>query len=588
MHEVVRLTGLYPAVSGRCQYCAVLDFRSFPPILLHLGRLCSGVLATCAGGMGQAARAASEQRLNELARSAFLVQRSCRVFLAQSEVSRRRKAIVTLQAMFRGCERRWEVAAALQLRYCPSRENTHATKAGNNKKWTSHLSSTANVLRVGVLTRRNAPMDKDCATGCGSANRAAFLWETGSYTCADDSAKYRDSPSAHGGSTNGDHSDESINKDGAVFELCAIAGYSTANDSRETRDHRPRRSDADESWKMSDISQKSHPAPSMQQWITPAVAPEAALTQALRCSILVVSSPSFNSASACRLLSRLGLPINNTQAPISSDHSPITAEKQDAGTTLYGQKHGNWCHTEPVATRNGLLDGASVHETLETQGENITHLLVHGASPLGDTGLSVLSSAMRSVDTLSRLTTLVIGGHGCRVGTRGITALGKALSSPNCPRLRCLSLSNCCLGRQRYNSKITPAAAAAAHEAWDVFFRHLQRMPLLSLSLENCGLGNADIQCAANAIQIFPAGRLRCLRLGGNRVGATGLRILLRALTSKRMRLPALWVRRQHPPIIEHDARGVICRAFKEGLLAEVRGTGDTQYRGCKRYNSCL
>ena len=193
---------------------------------------------------------------------------------------------------------------------------------------------------------------------------------------------------------------------------------------------------------------------------------------------------------------------------------------------------------------------------------------------------------------LPRLATLVIGGRGCRVGPRGVKALATALSSATCaPRLRTLSFDNCCLGQHslhRRGNSSTPRSVAssrlatnaptakivraAAHTAWDCLFRHLQRMTaLLSLSLQNCGLDDSDMRPVSIAVQILPAGRLRCLRLSGNSISAKGLQILLRALTSRKIRLPALWMRRQRPALAEDEAREVVTEAFSEGLFAEVR-----------------
>lgn len=120
----------------------------------------------------------------------------------------------------------------------------------------------------------------------------------------------------------------------------------------------------------------------------------------------------------------------------------------------------------------------------------------------------------------------------------------------------------------------TPAhkTAAAAHAAWDCFFRHLQRLPSLStLSLQDCGLEDRDVRSLSIALQILPSGRLWCLRLGGNCVGESGLRMLVTALTSRRMRLPALWLTGQRPPLAESGARKILEKAFRDdGLFAEV------------------
>lgn len=179
------------------------------------------------------------------------------------------------------------------------------------------------------------------------------------------------------------------------------------------------------------------------------------------------------------------------------------------------------------------------------------------------------------------------------VGARGVNDLSTALSSLGCRSLRSLSLSHCCLGRQsRWHASMPcfarVAAAKAAHAAWDCFFRHVQRLPALGyLSLEHCGLQDCDVRGASIAVQILIPGSLRCLRLGRNSISASGLRTLIRALLSRRMALPALWMRRQRPPISEQDAKAVVANAFGEGLLAEVRNVDESTtvllYRGTIR-----
>lgn len=133
--------------------------------------------------------------------------------------------------------------------------------------------------------------------------------------------------------------------------------------------------------------------------------------------------------------------------------------------------------------------------------------------------------------------------------------------------------------QQGHRSKLLRPVAATVpsklktetHSSWDCFFRHLQRLPSLSmLSLQRCGLEDRDVRSLSIALQILPAGRLRCLRLDGNCVGLSGLRMLLTALTSRRMRLPALWLRKQRPPLVESESKGIVEAAFRDGLFAEV------------------
>ena len=133
---------------------------------------------------------------------------------------------------------------------------------------------------------------------------------------------------------------------------------------------------------------------------------------------------------------------------------------------------------------------------------------------------------------------------------------------------------------------------AAAHAAWDCFFRHLQRLPSLStLSLQRCGLEDRDARSLSVSLQILPAGRLRCLRLNGNSVGISGLRMLLTALTSRGMRLPALWLRGQRPALLEGEAKRIVEEAFRDGLFAEVKaggGVGRLGLDGFSRYALAL
>lgn len=46
--------------------------------------------------------------------------------------------------------------------------------------------------------------------------------------------------------------------------------------------------------------------------------------------------------------------------------------------------------------------------------------------------------------------------------------------------------------------------------------------------------------------------------------------MLLMALTSRRMRLPALWLRNQRPALVESESKRVVEAAFQDGLFAEV------------------
>lgn len=587
----------------------------------------SEICTACARAMGQTARAHAQQRLTTMTRSACLVQRSCRALLARCRVERRRRAICRVQALFRGCKRRWEVAVALELQCSPAKAWAGGRSGnGTRVKWIG------SPLQIGIVTRRTAPMDERCATGFKFANLAAFLWEPEESKEADKdiTSNKTGTLSARGDMLRSCHSEgnQTTFNDGAVFELSALACCPADKCYIQTVDEhdlqrcercRDRLPGACCCWESNDGKRErerlySSPLTAglpVHHWTPAAIAPETALVQALRCSTLIVSSPSFGAASACRLFSKIGrLRVNTTVAsrqPFHSVNQIGAVERiQDEGVKIDEVQHA---FSETFAVRSAVNRvvcryNASEEQilapssTMSREGDCLAHILIHGSTPLGDTGFSMLTSAIGAADSLTRLTTLVIGGSGCSVGPRGVMALAKALSSPGCSRLQYLALSYCCLGRQRFNGKPSPPppisssrplpaqrttgsaavvgrrAAAAEHSrvAWSCFFRHLQRMPALSsLSLTDCGLDDRDIQSAAIAIQILPSGVLRCVRLGGNAIGVSGLRMVLRALTSRRMRLPALWMRRQRPVIIESEAREVVQRAFEEGLVAEVR-----------------
>ncbi|CAM9360598.1 unnamed protein product [Ectocarpus fasciculatus] len=617
--------------------------------LRHLG-------AKYTKAMGLTAQAAAADRLQALAASAEAVQRAARVLIAHRRVARRKEAIAALQALCRGCRVRWALSAAFEesLRLESVAHGLRQQRDGGNGGCEEGINTceegvesgldpegggdtdrggkrglSATLLRprhghggkphkevfagynaplnvqLGVITRRNLPMDAGCAKGFRPPNLAAFLWESredayGS-RCADDGAddnatllaphlgKETKSPRSYvdnvARSSHGD--------DGAVFEASATAVASSAclgdlvrmgseQNQVDLRDylpdqHRGRPPAFDElpALPVSPLQPLQPP-----RWVPATVAPEAAFARALACSTLIVSSPSFGSASARRLFSRIGKPMPAAASPLR-DESQLEADdvKRTAARARRGEADPNPTHEE----EKGSLKNLS-RRCLQANG--LKHVLLLGESPIGDGGLSELSSAARC-GWLPRLTTLVIGGPGCKVGPRGVAALATALSTSGCLQLQHLSMSNCCLGRKKKRrrrhhhdcktSLINPAsvsvekAAAEAHAAWDCFFRHLQRLPsLATLSIQDAGLENRDVRSLSIALQILPADRLRCLRLNGNCVGESGLRMLLTALTSRRRRLPALWLRRQRPALAESGAREIIKGAFRDGLFAEV------------------
>lgn len=549
----------------------------------------SRIHAGSAKGLSLAAREAVADRQRAIVRSALIVQGAGRILIARRTVSRRREAIAALQAFYRGWKGRVVVRATLERRYrdCLRIGGGDGDSLGDDTKEHGRSSSIGRgegqgrrrdglgdefALQVGRVSRRDVPMDTACPGGFDRPNLAAFLWNSGDER---DGVEAEPPPAPNSEVL----SPPCINTacDGAVCEVSAGAvitaeiGCKWQAERGRTFGANDTRSTASEDMQLPLTKCSSL----LSRWVPAAVAPENLLARALECSTLVVNSPSFGSVCARRLFSRIGRTTTQAWVPTSRVVSDIAPKQgRDSEDNL------------PASIR--AEDEMKKKSPRCLQGGSLTHVLVLGHSPIGDGGLSELCFGVRR-GCLPRLTTLVLGGPGCRVGPRGVTALATALSSPGCSCLQSLSLSNCCLGRRsrrrhcrsssisRSTSSpllVSNAAgtAGAAHAAWDCLFRHLQRLPALSsLSLENCGLEDCDIRSASIAIQILPAGRLRCLRLNGNFVGAPGLRFLLRALTSRRMRLPALWLRQQRPALVESKAREAINEAFDAGLFAEVR-----------------
>lgn len=545
----------------------------FPFVTATTASSFSQTKTTCARGLGPTAKAAAQERLDDIARSAVVAQRAGRVLIARCRVSRWREAMYTLQAFFRGCKARLSLTIYLEQRYQYVQRNYGGGSCDFKSGAGDDRGKEQYAMQVGRVTRCDLPMDAGCPGGFDAPNLAAFLWETPGND-ANDFGAQRPRALPSDGKTTGPCTGSP--REEAVFELSATTILPSAAGDVTTRPGGLPQGTDGEMWPttLGHLQRASGPfssRPSPQLllppvlWLSPAVAPEAVLAKALQCTTLVVSSPSFCSVAARRLFSRIGRPL------------PLSTEQ-------------NTCLSISEATTRQELEGEAIKRELRRtapplrQGYRLTHILVLGASPMGDGGLSELSYAVRH-GWLSLLTTLVVGGSGCRVGPRGVTALATALSSSGCSNVRSLSLSYCCLGRRRrrfkkssVSSRLSSACVAdaietaQAHTAWDCFFRHLQRMPALSsLSLQDCGIEDCDVRFASIAIQILPAGVLRCLRLSENRIGVPGVRMLLRALTSRRMRLPALWLRKQRPALVEREAMEVVKDAFAEGLFAEVR-----------------
>ncbi|CAN0385559.1 unnamed protein product [Pylaiella littoralis] len=583
--------------------------------------------ASYSSGLGLATKSAASERLQALVISAVAVQRAGRALIARLRVIRRRQAVAAVQAFWRGCRARWALSIALEetlrlgltsrdrdLRQqrdgggcggggddidegkgarpttllSPPQGNGPALQIG------SLLSRVATTLQVGTVTRRNIPMDAGFPEGFGPPDLGAFLWEKQeeAYGSGSGFGTEKEPPllAPHSNVEGRDRClraeinsrSEDDYGDGAVFEVSATAVLLSVS-------HHNKR----ENWPPSlheTIDTPSRQQPLLARWVPAAVAPEETLERALECSTLIINSPSFGSACARRLFSRIGrtLPRPVPQPPPPPRGHPTDTDRFRAA--LSEEVGGGGA----VSLRNAHAEDAGQHLSSQQRlhRDVLRHVMVLGESPIGDGGLAELSSAVRC-GWLPRLTTLVIGGPGCRVGPRGVMTLAMALSSPGCSRLRNLSLSNCCsLAWRRPNReqhRLRPAAAAAVpsklktamHSSWDCFFRHLQRLPSLStLSLQRCGLEDCNIRSLSIALQILPVGRLRCLRLDDNYVGRSGLKMLLMALTSRRMRLPALWLRNQRPALVESESKRVVEAAFQDGLFAEVEFEGSYKVLG--------
>lgn len=352
-------------------------------------------------------------------------------------------------------------------------------------------------MQVGAVTRRDVPMDPGCPKGFGSPNLAAFLWESredaygpdfgtegGDTETALVTPRSENEPhdcpcvsrpencarrNGMSGRINGGDDDD----DGAVFEVSAVAVAACSEKSHE-EGHMGAPQKTTEPVRAN--HGKGHggrsPAfgtplfsrgPSLPRrplrWVPATVAPEEALRCALECSTLIVNTPSFGSACARRLFSRMGKALPDVSPSLVHPAArPTTAPAATGSTTptkatsetdrlqpdderggrppqerQRGRNHASAVHVEVAPARMS-------HTTRQRhQADGIKHVLLLGESPIGDGGLSELSCAVRC-GWLPRLTTLVIGGRGCRVGPRGVTALAVALSSPGCSQLRNLSM----------------------------------------------------------------------------------------------------------------------------------------------------
>lgn len=450
-------------------------------------------------GLGIAAQEAASERLQALMESAVAVQRAARVLVARRRVSKRREAIAVLQAIYRGCRARWALSAALEeaqrLRLGPpgggggsGGESVGEGESGRATAVPLSLQGAEGAIprnelltgyngsaQVGMVTRRDVPMDADCPEGFGKPNLAAFLWESRKeaygHWCGAEDADFSAAPRApHSGGEDRrcywqeeDRNVSGDEDDGAVFELSAQAVNPTTSHRKDggSRSNRAPRAgcfdDERESKGTADSNEllSSPVAPAPQQplplrWTPVAVAPQEALQRALGSSTLIVSSPSFDSACARRLFSRIGRPppprpSSLTRGQSSADPqlttplavSPRTAKCLQQKSHIRAEPGGKSGDREGVslALASEKEVGRDQASWRHLQGVGLRHIMMVGESPIGDGGLSELSFALRC-RRLPRLTTLAVGGAGCRVGPRGVMALAMALSSPGCSQLR--------------------------------------------------------------------------------------------------------------------------------------------------------
>lgn len=448
---------------------------------------CSQLSASYARGLGLTTQSAASERLNALVTSGVAVQRAGRALIARRRVFRRRQAIAAVQAFFRGCQARWALSMVLEetlrlgltsrdgdLRrrrdgsgdgggYCGEDDIDEGEGAPpttllsplqgdgpalNNE---SLLFGGATTLQVGRLTRHNIPMDAGCPEGFGPPNLSAFLWESQGEAYGCDSGIGAGAeiplPAPHSGikargrcvPTERYTRSRDDDEDGRVFEVSATAVLSSSSYRDEREDRSPAIHET--------IDTPPQQQPLCVRWVPAAVAPEDTLTRALRCSTLIVNSPSFGSACSRRLFSRIGRPAAAAREQTTiSDRSP--AKLPDASLATAANNGSpqlpGFAPNRKEAGGEGTVRFRKAHENgagqrqparQRLQGDVLRHVLVLGESPIGDGGLAELSSSVRC-GWLPRLTTLVIGGPGCRVGPRGVMALAMALSSPGCSRLR--------------------------------------------------------------------------------------------------------------------------------------------------------
>ena len=478
---------MFAVPSNVCTY----PTRTPPPILCTLagGDRCfisySQLSTPYEKALGLATQATAAERLQALTGSAIAVQRAARVLIARGRVSKVREAIAALQSFCRGCRARWAVSATLEetlrARSRPrltspggvGEDNTHGgednepatsllplRRGGAAEKKAERSAGCDASLQIGRVTRRNALMEAGCPEGFRPPNLAAFLWESleeaygPGFDAEDaDDEKQSSSRAPHSESDGrrrygGGYGDEdagssgSDDEDGAVFELSATVVVASSAFRRRNKGNA-----------MNATMPVSH-RPDAPLWTPAAVAPQESLERALRCSTLIVNSPSFGSACARRLFSRIGQP----QQPASSQRGhdgcnnegatdcPRTTPPAVSNTRKLSQPHAPQLEvaeraeekegrSEAVCSAQEEEKGRGERPPRRLQGDGLRHILLVGESPIGDGGLSELSSVIRC-GCLPRLTTLILGGPGCRVGPRGVQALAMALSSRGCSRLR--------------------------------------------------------------------------------------------------------------------------------------------------------
>ena len=312
-----------------------------------------------ARGMGLAAQAAAVGRHDALIASALSAQRAGRALIARHKVASRRKAITTLQAFFRGCKERAGLSTALEERCSASLQRTIESRYKGGVRSGDDEGSHAGVkskcedrtrlhveaddpclMQVGTMTERNVPMDAACPSGFDTPNLAAFLWKHD--WKEDDGSDAGTTPIQRSQLNDGDYIEASYGD--AVFEVSARAFVST----KKNGEHGDRRHNSISHDCRSLCGEGTqHLSPVLHSScravrVPVAVAPEKSLARALGCSTLIVNSPSFGSACARRLFSRIGRSAfpSLAQAPHSASGATANGARKTAYDTTVSTRGG--------------------------------------------------------------------------------------------------------------------------------------------------------------------------------------------------------------------------------------------------------